>query len=70
MVYEMFVKGSTGKCIVDRFIGTYDTLDKAKYHAQELCKLLRNDLGVGLGKLRIEIRNSETYRNDIILSEV
>lgn len=72
MVYEVFVKGSSrvGRCIIDRFVGAYDTLDKAKYHAQEINKLLRHDfcgIELDLAEWRIDIRNSETYNNDLTI---
>jgi len=72
MVYEVFVKGSSkvGKRVIDRFVGTYDTLDKAKYHAQEINKLLRDDLcgiALDLAEWRIDIRNSDTYNNDLTI---
>ena len=66
MVYEVFVKGKSrvGRRIIDRFVGAYDTLEKAEYHAQQIDKLIREDLcgiELDLAEWHIDIRNSETY---------
>lgn len=72
IIYEVFVKGysKVGKRTIDRFVGAYDTLDKAKYHAQEINKLLRDDLcgiALDLAEWRIDIRNSDTFNNDLTI---